>query len=208
MSELRRLDGKQRQMHFAGNGSKKKFQGRVAALKTLLDRGNCYLQSTTPQERVIFATLLSRSEYALAEEIKSAPIPAGVDEEGQGSLKKALEEMAQPFFEKGQEFEKLAMVHLEKIENLGEREDLTEKMKAQDDRLFALSEPNSPHAPLKTSASVSDDVLKAATQELHQNPNQRSSLTQLKFYYESTGNTRLAAYFQGRLLQLGEESKQ
>src|SRR5581483_10142710 len=36
--ELRKMDQKQRSMHFAGNGSKKKFEARVAALKALMDK--------------------------------------------------------------------------------------------------------------------------------------------------------------------------
>lgn len=207
LDELRRLDAKQQQIHFAGKGSKKKFEARVAGLKTLMERGNCYLQSTTAEQRVIIATLLSRSESAMADEIKASPIPEAIDEDGKVSLVKALAEMAQPFLDKSHEFETLGAAQLEKIENSEEREALKAKVEAKDDKLFAAA-PLAHDQPLKTGEPQSSDVLKTAIQELHRNPNQRTSLTQLKTYYESAGNTRLAAYFHGRLLQLGEEAKQ
>ncbi|MGZ3721550.1 MAG: tetratricopeptide repeat protein [Bdellovibrionales bacterium] len=210
LGELRRLDQKQSAMHFAGAGSKRKFEARAAALKALQEKGNCYLQSTTAQQRVVFATILARSEAGLAEEIKASPIPAGVDEEGKVQLVKALTEMAQPFADKGTELEKLALVQLDKIEDASEREALKAKVEAKDDKLFQATAATSPRQTLSVAQPQGADVLKTAIQELHQNPNQRASLTHLKSYYESNGNPRLAAYFQGRLLQLGtpEEVKQ
>jgi len=186
LGELKSLDQKQSKMHFAGAGSKRKFEARVAALKVLQEKGNCYLQSTTAEQRAVFAALLANSELALAEEIKASPIPKDVDEDGRASLQKALVEMAQPFQDKGDELNKLAAAQLEKA-------------KTQ----------TSPHQALAASVQSADQsVQKAAIAELHKNPNQRESLTQLKSYYEASGNPRLAAYFQGRLLQLGEEVKQ
>lgn len=222
IDELKRLDGKQKAIHFAGNGSKRKFEIRVAALKTLVDKGGCYLESTTPRQRAIIATLLSRSEAQLADEIKSAPIPAGVDEDAKTSLEKALAEMAQPFVDKSHELDRLVAEQLAKIEDEGERAALKEKIDAKDDSLYAeVAPPANKETPaaaisatgsgaaeghsaaLQTATTPSSDVLKTAVEELHKNPNQRSSLEQLKSYYESAGQPRLAAYFQGRLLQLG-----
>jgi hypothetical protein len=208
VEELRRLDQKQKAMHFVGNGSKKKFEVRVAALKGLMDKGACYLQSTTPRQRAIFATLLSRSQLTLADEIKATTIPDGVDDEAKTSLLKALAEMAQPFIDKGQELDKLVTAQLEKIEDAGEREALKQKIEAKDDGLYAQAANTSPRDAVKTAAPQSSDALNAAVAELHRNPNQRASLEQLKTYYESAGQPRLAAYFQGRLLQLGSQGDQ
>ena len=208
LEELRRLDAKQSQIHFAGKASKMKFEMRVKGMKDLMERGNCYLQSTTAEQRVIFATLLARAENSLAEEIKAAPIPEDVDEEGRVTLQKALAEMAQPFADKAAEFEKLAATQLEKVEDPAVRADLQAKLEAKDDKIFTMASATSPRDGLKTAAAQNNEALKTAISELKRNPNQRSSLTQLKSYYESTGNARLAAYFQGRLLQLGEEVKQ
>lgn len=208
LAELRRLDSKQSAIHFAGKSSEMKFKMRVAAMKTLMDKGNCYLQSTTAQQRVIFATLLGRAQAALADEIKAAPIPEGVDEEGRASLLKALAEMAQPFSDKAAEFEKLVAAQLEKVEDVAFREDLKVKLAAGGEKIYeaAIVPPTTPAA-VRAVTSEPSDLAQKAIEDLHHNPNQRSSLTQLKTFYESAGNTRLAAYFQGRLLQLGEEVK-
>src|SRR6185312_5219932 len=45
LGELKKLDQKQSSMHFAGAGSKRKFEARVTAMKGLQEKGNCYLQS-------------------------------------------------------------------------------------------------------------------------------------------------------------------
>jgi len=208
LDELKRLDANQSQIHFAGKASKRKFELRVAGLKTLLDRGSCYLQSTSAEQRVIFGTLLSRAESKLADEIKAAPIPEGVDEAGKASLQKALEEMAQPFADKAQEFDKLVAEQLEKVEDVSAREDLKAKIAAGDNSLYTNAANTSPREPLKNAVPQNHETLKTALEGLHRNPNQRSSLSQLKEYYELAGQKRLAAYFQGRLLQLNEEVKQ
>lgn len=216
LSELRKMDDKQKQIHFAGNGSKRKFEVRVASLKALGEKGNCYLQSSTPQARAVFATLLANAEAGLADEIKASPIPDGVDEDGKISLQKALVEMAQPFSDKGQEFEKLAQVQLDKIEDVAVRQALKEKISAKDESFYtaldakptvATAGKADPSANLSMTAK-NTDVLNRAVEELHHNPNRRSAMVDLKSYYESAGSPRLAAYFQGRLLQLGEEGKQ
>lgn len=211
LGELRKLDQKQASIHFAGKNSKAKFNRRVAALKTLQEKVNCYLEGAPAHQRVIFATLLARAEVGLAEEIKASPIPEGVDEEGKVTLQKALAEMAQPFADKGEELQKLAAAQLEKVEDADAREALKAKVAASDDSLFKPVVQTSPRQAVTMSAPKSADVLKSALAELKQNPNQRESLARLKSYYESNGNPRLAAYFQGRLLQLGqgvEEVKQ
>ncbi len=179
VAELNKLDEAQAKIHFAGRGSKRKFELRVAALKKLMDRGSCYLENTTPAMRVTFANILSHSESSLAGEIKSAPIPEGVDEEGKASLQKALAEMAQPFADKALELQKLAEAQSEKAKESSTQRD-----------------------PLKALQPKSSGVLKQALAELHRNPNQRQSLAELKSYYEANGSLRLAAYFEGRLLQL------
>jgi hypothetical protein len=211
--ELRKLDDKQKAIHFAGNGSKRKFEARVSALKALGDKANCYMESTTAEQRVIIGTLVARSSEALAAEIKASPIPEGVDEEGRVTLQKALDEMSQPYVDKAAELQKLVSTQLDKIEDLKKRDNLKAKVAAKDDTLYATPSVEntadlSPKAPLKVADAGSADVLKTALEELHRNPNQRQILSQLKSYYESNGNSRLAAYFQGRLLQLGEEVKQ
>ena len=179
MQELARLDEKQAAIHFAGKNSKRLFTSRTAALKILGERANCYLQSTSPEQRVAIASLLAKSEDGIANEIKDSPIPEGVDSDGQASLQRALAELAQPFVDKASELNKLAD---------------EQRSKVQADSSPSVPKTSEPSANLRTQAVA----------DLHRNPNQRASLTQLKDYYESSGNTRLAAYFHGRLLQLGD----
>jgi hypothetical protein len=215
VGELRKIDDKQKQLHFEGKNSKRKFEGRVAALKGLMERGNCYLQSATPQARAVIATILARAQTTLADEIKASPIPDGVDEEGKAGVQKALAEMAQPFADKSAEFNKLAAEQLGKIEDANLKQALTDKLQATatDDVVYSAIELKSGSSGsskvAKTEvAAPNAEVLKRATEELHHNPNQKSAMVDLKSYYEASGSPRLAAYFQGRLMQLGEEGKQ
>lgn len=208
LAELRRLDEQQRKIHFTGKNSKQRFQARVSALKQLVDRGGCYLSETTPSNRVIFATLLERSQQVLAQEIVTSPIPEGLDEEGKKSIEQALSQMAQPFLDKAKSFADLASTQLDKIEDGVKRENLKKARAASDDSIFNLTEPQAGATAKMAAQTPNESMFKAALQELQKNANSRSSLENLKGYYEAAGKTRLAAYFQGRLLQLGAGGKQ
>ena len=210
LEELKALDQKQAKTHFAGAGSKRKFEKRVAEMKDLVTRANCYMESTTAEMRVTIATLLVRSQLSLAEEIKSAPIPEGIDEEAKASLVKGLEEFAQPFVDRAQEFERVAKEQLEKVMDGNTKRALSALLADRGAELRAPTSNGAIAAPAVAGVRTTpgQEILNQAVQELHRNPNQRSSLSQLKAFYEDSGKPRLAAYFAGRLLQLGEEKKQ
>jgi hypothetical protein len=78
---------------------------------------------------------------------------------------------------------------------------------SKDGELYVKTPLATAKAPAKTEVHDSQTILAEATQELHKNPNSRVSLEKLKNHYASTDNSRLAAYFQGRLQQLSEEVK-
>jgi hypothetical protein len=206
MSELTRLDDKQKKIHFLGGGSKKKFENRVAGLNALVAKGDCYMQSATPQFRAVVATMISRSEFGLADEIKASPLPEGIDEAGKASLESAMAEMASPFTTQGTKFKELATEQLAKVADANERQQLAARLESKEGSLF-VANPLASAAPKVAASRDSQTILSEATQELHRNPNSKVSLEKLKSHYESTDNSRLAAYFQGRLQQLAEEVK-
>jgi hypothetical protein len=204
--ELNQLNSQQGKLQFYGKGSERKFKARVAALKALNDRANCYLEATSPRMRVVIGAMLAKASTNLAAEIQATPIPPEVDESGRESIQRALTEMAQPFTDQGATFIKLIDAQLAKIENSAERDELREKIAGAETDLTeaALAEPVKPAA-ASAKAEVASDGIQQAKAELHRDPNHKPSLTQLKAYYEANGDTRLAAYFAGRL-QSGQES--
>jgi tetratricopeptide (TPR) repeat protein len=208
MLELTRLDEKQKKMHFVGRASKRKFEARVAALNEVVKKGDCYMQTASPQFRAVVATMISRSEFSLADEIKASPLPEGIDEAGKASLQGAMQELASPFVTQGKKFKDLSGEQLAKVADASERQQLAQRLESsKDGELYVKTPLATAKAPAKTEVHDSQTILAEATQELHKNPNSRVSLEKLKNHYASTDNSRLAAYFQGRLQQLSEEVK-
>ncbi len=201
--ELTRLDEQQKKIHFLGGSSKKKFENRVQALNALVKRGDGLMESSTPAFRASTATLIARSQNALAEEIKASPLPEGIDEAGKASLLTALGDMALPFATQAVKFTELATEQLAKVSDADERQSLSARLESKDSPFMS----HDLASPAKKVVAENSSILKIATQELHQNPNSPNSLQQLKQHYEAMDNRRLAAYFQGRLQQLSEGVK-
>lgn len=203
VTELKKLDERQRVISFHGANGEARFKKRVAALKTLVDRGNCALESAPARFRFVIAEFLAERQKALAAEIRATPLPEGLDEAGRKSLGAALAEMAQPFEEKAKSFTVLAEEQLAKIPE-GERSAL--KDAPRDEAFLALAPTPSPRiatfeGPVESAAELTP-LRARALAELKRDSRARAPIETLKSYYEKTGQPRLAAYFEGRLRAL------
>ncbi len=176
--KLSSLDDKQKAIKFYGNNGQQKFERRLAALKQLSEASETYMEEVPSAFRVQILARLQGAYAGLAQEIEASPVPEGLDEGVVAQLQQSIQEMAAPFKERATT---LAGLHTQEVEKLQEEEKPKEVARAED-AFF---------------------VQQALTQ-LHEAPSQKAPLSDLKKYYEDRGQTRIAAYFEGRLSQLNE----
>jgi hypothetical protein len=208
LSEVKALDRDQAKITFTGKRSKQKFMARLDALKKVVKRAECYLQGADARTRVLMATVLERSHLKLAEEIKASAQQTGAGSdltpEMIAQLQASLAEMASPFEAKAQSYRELALEQLAKVESPAEQVVLKEKIAANDEANLDL--PSGPQQTAKAGA-IDRGVASSALKALHRNPNEREPLEKLKELYTASGQKRLAAYYQGRLIQLDQGGK-
>jgi hypothetical protein len=181
-NELETLANQQKKLGFYGKKAEKKFNARIDAIKALSTKADFYLPGSEPAFRVKILALLTAQYEELTNEIINSPIPAQLDPESIAQIKQSLQEMAKPFSEKTVAYKALSDAESKKL------------LVAENTQTRA--KPTAIH-----------DVHKLALSTLHENPQEEAALKNLKSFYESNGQNRLAAYFEGRIQQLQKEEK-
>jgi hypothetical protein len=214
LAELEKKDAEQRKVSFYGANSKKKFNNRLAKLQGLDAQMEKYFSGADAGTRVRMASLMVKSYGDLSTEILAAPAPKDLDAETQAQLKAALDQMAAPFKEKSAGYEKIAREQLAQVSDIGEKAAL-EALLLPDTPVSKITEGPAIAAAKKPTPVEAMGLPSAATQvairQLHEDPASKDALKTIQEYYDKSGNVRLAAYFQGRILNLGsgaEEAKQ
>ncbi len=193
MEQLQDLDKKQRAIHFYGRASQSRFDQRMKALKALTTTADKYLPGAPAETRVEMANLLAKSHADLATQILETPIPKELEGAAVDEVKNALVSMAKPFQEKGAEYQTLST---------------EQAAKAAAPVAAAETTPVGPQKATGGAATGAPKVdVKTLIANLHDDPTSRPSLEGAKQFYTENGNERLAAYFQGRLLQLGQKEE-
>jgi hypothetical protein len=162
------------QIQFHGRNGQVAFQKRVNRLKDLNQFSDRYLSGSDSMTRSKLLAMVKNSHESISAAILASPMPAGLTDEQIAQIQISLQEMAKPFQEKVAALQKLLDVETQKIS-------LTQ-----------------------SSAKVAFDEsgYQQAISALHANPKDREALARLKVIFESAGQVRPAAYFEGRIQSL------
>lgn len=210
LADLEKKDSEHRKIGFYGARSKQKFQQRLNKLTELDKAMEKYFTGADSATRTRMAALLNKTYTDLSTEILSAPAPKDMDPSMMPELQAALQQMAQPFQEKAAGYAKVAREQVANVADLGERAAL-EALLLPETPVQKIVTPTvavaAPKPKTLEAAGIPSASNQVALRTLHDDPTSRSALQQIKDYYDKSGNVRLAAYFQGRILNLGEEKK-
>lgn len=212
LNQLKALDVAHRKIGFYGATGKRKFKQRLEKLKVLDAAMEKSFTGADLSTRVQMAALLKRSYADLATEILAAPTPKEIPPEALAELQAALQQMAQPFAEKAQGYEKIAREQLAQISVIAERAPLEALLLPETtvDTILSPVATVKAEAPASAestavasaTAGVSEMNLSTALSELQSEPNSRAALQKIQDFYEKSGRNRLASYFKGRILDL------
>lgn len=200
LAEIARLDSLQRKISFYGRKGQEKFKARLAAIAQLDAGVEKYFAGADLNTRSRMAILLRKSYADFSDEILNSPTPEGLSPEVLAEVKASLVSMAEPFQKKKADYEALAREQMAQISVVSEKAAMEALLLEPDvNQVVRVDAP----AAAAVVASAPEENYKNAVSKLHTDPASLTALTEIKNFYESQGKSRLASYFQGRLLQLG-----
>lgn len=204
-NEIKPLEAKEAKIGFYGKGSERKFQARVAALKTLNTAVDKALPGSPAELRVKLLRLSQGALERLANEIQATPLPEGLDDEQKAQIQTSLSELAKPFAERAAATLTLMNEEIAKVKDPAAQQRVQALARTELQALVA-EETATSQASAFTAPAADWTQVRAASAKLGQNPKDTSTLNELKNLVEAQKFPRLSKYFEGRLTQLKQES--
>jgi hypothetical protein len=204
IEQLKEMNFKQAKISIVGRRSQENFKKRTLALKALSEKAQCFLKGSLQTEaRITVMSSIAKSYADFSAQIKAVPIPEGLDEETMKQVKEQIAEMAKPFDELNESWNKQAKLALDQVTatELGPVEQKFTAGQLSQWTFEMSSNSNASKNTHKISAFDWDPLLK----ELRANPYDSAKLGKLKAHFEEGGNKRLSSYFEGRLKAGGTE---
>lgn len=177
IAEVKELEAQQAKIGFYGNSSERKFKRRLAGIKILDERITKYLKAADAATAQDLAAIGKNSYEKLQQEILATPIPKETPADQMAQVQQALTEMAEPFQKKSAAYGEL--------------------IKPAEATTAVASTPAA-----HTSQAVSQAEVNSLIQQLNKDPENRQALQALYSLYKTHDNTRIAAYFEGRISRL------
>lgn len=115
LSEVIKSDKKQKKQQFYGRRSKYRFQKRVKLIGKLKSTAEKYIEGANYETRVILASILKRAYADLENEIQNTPLPEGLTPEILAQVEEQLKQMAAPFTNLKNDYQKLIEEQIIKI---------------------------------------------------------------------------------------------
>ena len=171
---------RQSQIQFTGAKSKKKFEERVALLKTLSDQANCFKGGAPNDLAKVTANKVGEAYLTFAKEIRATPIPGGLDEETLKEVTEQIQSMASPFENQAQQWQEVA-------------DQITDP--APSTQAWNFDPPANSDSQDKQFVFDWQSIIA----EIQKQPFSRSHFEHLRDHFESKGRLRLSGYVNGRL---------
>lgn len=194
MEKLGKLDEEQRKQKFYGARSQRKFETRLAKLKTFVNESERYYKGADEKSRVDIAKLMEKAQSDLAAEILSTPIPEGLDDASITEIKGALTKMAEPFEARAKEYAALYAAPAPAVAATEPVKPAESELPIRQGATLTAVEPLKPPA--------TKDIFESALSTLHKDPTAVGALSEIQRFYAENGKSRLASYFQGRIQSL------
>jgi hypothetical protein len=178
---------------FYGARSQTLFKQRTTALDKFSNKVKPLLDGADLETRVYLLHMLKMAYKNIAQEVLNTPIPEGLDEETMAQVAQKISEMADPFD------------RVNVFTNVQEKERIQKNIAGSNENYAAFI--LIPDNLIKTAMMASNEETDSLYKRLNFNPDDKDSLMGLKELYRVKNNTRLEAYFSGRLELIKEEVK-
>jgi hypothetical protein len=190
---------------FYGARSQTLFKQRTTALDKFSNKVKPLLDGADLETRVYLLHMLKMAYKNIAQEVLNTPIPEGLDEETMAQVAQKISEMADPFDRVNEDYDRLLNEQLNVFTNVQEKERIQKNIAGSNENYAAFI--LIPDNLIKTAMMASNEETDSLYKRLNFNPDDKDSLMGLKELYRVKNNTRLEAYFSGRLELIKEEVK-
>lgn len=201
---LRQLEedfNKTNKIKFYGARSAVLFKQRTSAIDKFAAMAKPMLENADLETRVYILHMLKMAYKNIANEILNTPIPDGLDQKTLNSVTAQISTMADPFDRVNEDYDKLLSEQLAAITDASARETVSKNITGNVKNyssFITVSE-----APVVAASSKAAPLDHKAANEMRKklltDPEDRTALVGLKDFYTKNANTRLAAYYSGRV---------
>lgn len=185
---------------FYGTRSASLFKQRTAAIEKFASMAKPILDGSDLETRVYILHMLKMTYKNMANEILNTPIPEGLDEQTLATVTGQISTMADPFDRVNEDYDKLLSEQLAALTDESLRVAVTKNLTGspKDYANFIQISDSKKSVPKVLSATEQSSATEMR-KKLLTDPEDRNTLVNLKEFYTTNENSRLAAYYAGRV---------
>ncbi|MBT4790971.1 MAG: hypothetical protein HON90_05330 [Halobacteriovoraceae bacterium] len=204
LNKVQALFRKQAKTKFYGRRSKTLFKRRLKKIDTFVKIAKSYLKGSDTQTRIYILDMLKLAYLNLSNEILATPLPKGLTPDILAQVQTSLSQMSTPYATIVKDYDRLQKTELATI-NPDQQNLIAKKMlDVENVNYSALVDKEEYKIHLTTMSDFGN--VKILIKQLSTSPMSLEVLTSLEKQFKENNNTRLAAYFTGRLNSLKESN--
>lgn len=203
LTEIEKQFKETNKIKFYGTRSQSLFKQRTNSLEKFANRVKPLLDGADFETRVYLLQMLKMAYKNLAQEILNTPIPEGLDDETMGQVAQKISAMADPFDRVNEDYDRLLTEQFNSFTNIQEKERIQKNIASNNEgyaNYIVVPENLSKVAQVATANETNSFY-----HVLNKNPDDKDALLNLQNLYKNKNNSRLEAYFAGRLELIKEE---
>jgi len=205
LSEVEKQYKDTNKIKFYGTRSQSLFKQRTNSLEKLANRVRPLLDGADLETRIYLLHMLKMAYKNIAQEILNTPIPEGLDDETMAQVAQKISEMADPFDRVNEDYDRLLSEQMNAINIAIDKDRIQKNLTANTENYanFIIIPDNLS----KTAQLATNTETDSLYEKLNVNPEDKDALMNLRVLYKNKNNSRLEAYFTGRLELLKDEVK-
>lgn len=188
---------KTNKIKFYGTQSKKLFKQRTSAIEKFAGMAKPLLDGADLETRVYILHMLKMTYKNMANEILNTPIPEGLDEQTMATVAEQISAMADPFDRVNEDYDKLLSEQLAAISDASQKESVSKNISGEITNYSHFIKVN--NTDRKVAVTIDHNAANEMRKKLLADPEDRNTLMGLKDFYTKNENSRLAAYYAGRV---------
>ena len=203
LGELEEQFVKTNSIKFYGARSKALFKQRTTAIDKFSSLAKPILDGADLETRTYILHMLKLTYKNMANEILNTPIPDGLDEKTLTQVTGQISKMADPFDRVNEDYDKLLKEQITAMTDVGFKDRVAKNIEGNVKNYASFIQLNgSEKSGRKSIGSIDHKIANEMRKKLLTDPEDKLTLMGLKEFYTKNENSRLAAYYAGRVENL------
>ena len=200
LGQLEEDFNKTNKIKFYGTRSQILFKQRTAAIDKFAATAKPMLDNADLETRAYILLMLKMSYKTMANEILNTPIPDGLDQKTLAAVTTQISTMADPFDKVNEDYDKLLTEQLAAMTDAALKESVSKNIASGKNFSSFIKIPEGTvKVAHKDIAAIDYHAANEIRKKLLTDPEDKKTLVSLKEFYAKNENSRLAAYYSGRI---------